>query len=179
MLRITLIGSFLLLVAARAACAAESGGAIAELDKEYGFRGLHFGDVVDDVKGLKKAGERGECEVAYKRSSDKLEFNGVPLSGIEYSFQNDRLTVVSLLAKDGDCHKLFSSMLKLYGPDSTKLGEAGADKKFWTATWSAERVKLDISGPDGCTVTITAPEEAILEERRCREDDRLKAGAGH
>ncbi len=179
MLRYMLIGSVMLLAATHSAFGAESGGALAELDKEYGFHGLHFGDVIDDVKGLKKAGERGECEVAYKRPTDKLDFNGVPLTGVEYSFQNDRLTVVSLIAKDADCRKLYSAMLKVYGPDSTKLGEEGANKKFWTATWSAERVKLDISGPDGCSVTITAPEEAILEERRCREDDRIKAGTGH
>lgn len=178
MRRLALI-ALLLTTTTAAAVAEPAAGTTAALDEEYGFRGIHFGDVIDEVKGLKKTAERGECEVAYKRAADKLEFVGVPLSGIEYSFQNDRLTVVSLLAKDADCAKLFGGLLKTYGPDATKLGEAATERKFWAATWESKRVKLDISGPEGCTVTITAPEEAILEERRCREDDRIKAGAGH
>jgi len=152
----------------------ESG--LAALDREYGFRGIGFGDDLDGVKGLKKIGERGECEVAYARAGDKLEFHGVPLLGIEYSFQNDRFTLVSLLASDTNCARLYAVLRQQYGEDNTKLGEEGTKKPFWTATWQGKRVKIDITGPTGCIVTISAPEEAILEERRCREDDRVKAG---
>lgn len=156
---------------------AESG--LAALDQEYGFRGITFGDDVTSVKGLKKTAERGECEVAYQRPGDKLEFETVPLTGIEYSFQNDRFTLVSLLAKAEDCARLYEALRRRFGEDTTKLGEAGVKKPFWTATWQGKRVRIDLTGPAGCIATISAPEEAILEERRCREDDRVKAGPGH
>ncbi|GIW45361.1 MAG: hypothetical protein KatS3mg077_2643 [Candidatus Binatia bacterium] len=148
------------------------------LDREYGFRGVAFGADLDTVPGLKKIGERGECEIAYSRPGDRLEFDGVPLTSIEYSFQNDRFTLVSLLARDQDCARLYAALRKRYGEDQTKLGDEGTKKPFWTATWAGKRVKVDITGPTGCIVTISAPEEAILEERRCREDDRVKAGKG-
>lgn len=152
---------------------------LAGLDAEYGFRGVVFGDEVDQVKGLKKVGERGECEVAYQREGDRLEFEGVPLEAIEYSFQNDRFTVVSLLARAENCARLYAALTQKYGEDMTKLGERGTEKPFWTATWQGKRVRIDLTGPTGCIATISAPEEAILEERRCREDDRVKAGPGH
>ena len=153
-------------------------GAVAKLDQEYGFRGAHFGDALSDLKGLKQKAERGVCEKDYTRSSDKLEFNGVPLSGIEYSLQNGRLTVVSLLAAKERCGKLYEALSAVYGEDTSKQKTAVASQPFWNATWTGERVRLDIVGPNDCTVTITAPEEAILEERQCREDDRTDAGKG-
>ncbi len=159
------------------AVTAEAG--LAALDAEYGFRGVSFGDDVSSVKGLKKVGERGECEIAYQRPSDKLDFEGVPLTGIEYSFQNDRFTLVSLLAQPQHCVRLYHALRAKYGEDMTKLGEQGLQKPFWTATWQSKRVRIDLTGPVGCIATISAPEEAILEERRCREDDRVKAGPGH
>ncbi|GBD27685.1 hypothetical protein HRbin30_03039 [bacterium HR30] len=162
------------LISARLAVAS----GLEELDREYGFRGIGFGADLDRVANLKKAGERGQCEVAYTRSGDKLEFEGVPLTGIEYSFQNDRFTLVSLLAKPENCSRLYAALRARYGEDQTKLGVDGTQKPFWTATWEGKRVKVDITGPTGCIVTISAPEEAILEERRCREDDRVKAGRG-
>lgn len=152
---------------------------MAALDQEYGFHGLTFGDDVERIKGLKKLAERGECETAYARRGDALRFDTVALSAIEYSFQNDRFTVVALLAKDTECVKLYEALHKKYGEDATKLGAAGTGKPFWTATWEGKRVRIDLNGPTGCTAIITAPEEAILEERRCREDDRVKAGSGH
>ncbi len=151
---------------------------LASLDQEYGFKGISFGTDVDSVPKLKKIGERGQCEVAYARSGDTLEFEGVPLTAIEYSFQNDRFTLVSLLAKAEDCSRLYLALRTRFGEDDTKLGPEGTKKPFWTATWEGKRVKVDITGPTGCIVTISAPEEAILEERRCREDDRVKAGRG-
>lgn len=123
---------------------------------------------------LRKIGERGEREVAYTRAGDKLEFDGVPLTSIWYSFQNDRFTLVSLLAKDEHCARLYGALRRVLGEDETKLGEAGARKPFRTATWMGKRVKVDTTGPTGCIVTISAPEEAILEERRCREDHRTR-----
>ena len=155
-----------------------SGGGLAALDKEYGFRGAHFGDGLDEVKGLKQKAERGACEKDYTRASDKLEFDGVPLTGIEYSLQNGRLTVVSLLSKPDKCPQLFEALTRTYGEDTSKQKDAVKTQPFWTATWTSERVRLDIVGPNDCTVTITAPEEAVLEERQCREDDRMDAGKG-
>jgi len=153
-------------------------GSVAVLDKEYGFREAHFGDALSDLKGLKPKAERGVCEKDYVRPSDKLEFNGVPLSGIEYSLQNGRLTVVSLLAAKERCVKLYEALSTTYGEDTSKQKAAVTSQPFWTATWTSDRVRLDIVGPNDCTVTITAPEEAILEERQCREDDRTDAGKG-
>ncbi|MCX8072380.1 MAG: hypothetical protein N3C12_08010 [Candidatus Binatia bacterium] len=175
--RVVLGAWLLLLVGFISRTTAENSG-LATLDAEYGFRGVLFGTDVDRVAGLKKIGERGECEIAYSRSGDKLEFDGVPLTGIEYSFQNDRFTLVSLTARPEHCARLYSALRARYGEDQTKLGTEGTQKPFWTATWEGKRVKVDITGPTGCIVTMSAPEEAILEERRCREDDRVKAGQG-
>ncbi len=157
---------------------AAGAGNLAALDQEYGFRGAHFGDGLEVLKGAKSVGERGACERAYVRPSDKLEFDGVRLSGIEYSLQNGRLTVVSLLAAPEACPKLYAALTHAYGEDTSKQAAAVVAQPFWTATWTGERVRMDVVGPTGCTVTITAPEEAILEERQCREDDRLDAGKG-
>lgn len=164
--------------ASSAAAQAPTSGSIATLDKEYGFRGVHFGDGLETLKGAKAVGERGGCEKAYVRPADKLEFDGVKLAGIEYSLQNARLTVVTLTAPDDQCAKLYAALTKAYGEDPTKQGHAVANQPSFNAIWEGKRVRMDIVGPVGCTVTITAPEEAILEERQCREDDRLDAGKG-
>lgn len=182
-LLLTLLGTFagcilIVIVMAGSWAGPASAAGLAELDQEYGFRGITFGADVDTVRNLKKIGERGQCEVAYTRGGEKLDFDGVPLSAIEYSFQNDRFTLVSLLAKAEDCARLYAALRARYGEDQTKLGIEGTQKAFWTASWEGKRVKIDITGPTGCIVTISAPEEAILEERRCREDDRVKAGRG-
>jgi hypothetical protein len=158
--------------------AQDSKGNLAALDREYGFRGARFGTDLAELKGLKLKAERGACEKDYTRASDKLEFDGVPLAGIEYSLQNGRLTVVTLLAAAPDCSKLFAALTRAYGEDTSKAKDAVTSQPFWTANWDGERVRLDINGPADCTVTITAPEEAILEERQCREDDRMDAGKG-
>lgn len=151
---------------------------LAALEEEYGFRGAHFGDALSDLKGLKLKAERGVCEKDYTRPGDKLEFGGVALSGVEYSLQNGRLTVVSLLATKEQCNKLYQALVKAYGDDSSSQKAAVASQPFWNANWTSERVRLEIVGPNDCTVTITAPEEAILEERQCREDDRTDASKG-
>lgn len=153
-------------------------GVLAALDREYGFRGVHFGAGLSELKGAKLVGERGACEKAYVRPGDGLEVGDVKLSSIEYSFQNGRLTVVSLLASADACVNLYRTLTRMYGEDTTKQGAGVASQPFWTATWEGQRVRLDLVGPQGCTATMTAPEEAILEERQCREDDRMEAGKG-
>ena len=153
-------------------------GSLAVLDNEYGLDGLHFGDGLATLTGAKLVAERGVCEKVYTRPADKLELQGVKLSGIEYSLQNGRLTVISLLAAADACPKLYRALTQKYGEDTSKQAAEVASQPFWTATWEAQRVRLDLVGPTGCTATITAPEEAILEERQCREDDRMDAGKG-
>jgi len=153
-------------------------GTLSTLDKEYGFRGVHFGDSVAELKGAKVVAERGACEKDYVRPTDRLDFDGVPLSGIAYSLQNGRLTVVTLQATAEVCPKLYRALVHAYGEDTSKQGKEIETQPFWTTTWEGQRVRVDLVGPKGCTVTITAPEEAILEERQCREDDRMDAGKG-
>jgi hypothetical protein len=154
------------------------GGSLAALDKEYGFGGIHFGAGLEEIKGAKLIAERGVCEKDYVRPTDRLDFGGVPLTSIEYSLQNGRFTVVSLMATAKACPTLYQALVRAYGEDTSKQASAVASQPFWTATWTGQRVRLDLVGPTGCTVTITAPEEAILEERQCREDDRMNAGKG-
>jgi hypothetical protein len=74
-------------------------GSVDYLDFKNGFRDVVFGSKPADYKNMVLVGQdqaSGNTYAVFRRSSDALTLNGIPLNSIDYKFLNNALFCVSL-----------------------------------------------------------------------------------
>ncbi|WP_026463226.1 hypothetical protein [Adhaeribacter aquaticus] len=71
------------------------GQSVERLDKRYGFRDVTFGTHLKFFRRIKLDSQEGD-DKNYRRVTDKLSINGMPLTEIVYGFYKNRLTHIYL-----------------------------------------------------------------------------------
>ncbi len=95
-------------------------GSVADLDQDNGLPDAQLGASVKTFQGLKNTDDVGRFQT-YTRTTDKLQFAGVPVTGITYNFFKDELYSIDLDVRGtGNVTKLLKVLEKRYGTDHTK-----------------------------------------------------------
>jgi len=89
-----------------------------------GFRGMQWGDPVSKLGTTTQAlakthPEQDDC---YKRTSDKLVINDIPLSEISYCFRGGKLSLVSVTFDKKVSSRIKKAVIEGYGRPDTDIG---------------------------------------------------------
>lgn len=95
-----------------------------------GFRGLTWGSSLSalghDITPLTEGRILAPNEKCFSRMSDKLEFDGSPLTAIEYCYYKGKLYSVNLIALDAYKPFIEASLVKAFGPSNNGFWGSGA-----------------------------------------------------
>lgn len=94
-------------------------GGIADLDRDNGLPDAQLGASVKTFQGLKSTDEVGRFQ-SYVRPTDRMQFDGVEVTGITYNFFEGALYSIDIDVRGtGNVARLFKVMERKYGTDYT------------------------------------------------------------
>jgi hypothetical protein len=114
-----------------------------------GFRGVHWGEGADALRGEALVHEDGEAR-CYQREQENLLFGDTPLQGVRFCFDHDRLAMVVLEAPVPSA-ALSAEFERAYGrPTSQKNGVSA-----WGGPSTATTARVVGVGPQVSRITLS------------------------
>ena len=155
-------------------------GSTADLDRDNGLPDAQLGASVKVFQGLKNTDDTGRFQ-SYVRSTDKMEFGGVPVAGITYNFFEGALYSIDLdVQGTGNVTRVFKVLQRRYGTDYTTetrtLPKSSAQLEI--REWASKRAYcLYKSGSDArgaVLVFVNRPKWDELEAPRREKENQAR-----
>ena len=123
-----------------------------------GFGNLKWGTGIESFQNMEfvKSGKTSQGEIKiYKNTSDTLNYSGIALSGIEYGFNDDKLSFVALKTEGiENWYELKNHAIQDYGQDFSKIENAGYENYVWQGSKSS--IALQYNTKEDSSILLVA-----------------------
>ncbi len=114
---------------------------VEQINQLEGFGNLKWGTGIDSFQNMEfvKSGRTSQGEIKiYRNTTDNLNYSGIALSGIEYGFNDDKLSFVALKTEGiENWYELKNHAIQDYGQDFSKIENAGYENYVWQGSKSS------------------------------------------
>jgi hypothetical protein len=162
------IACVLMLACLSAVCA--RAGSVADLDADNGLPNAKLTAPLTSFTGLTKTDDAGRW-LSFTRSSDKLDFNGVPLKGITYNFFKGLLYSIDLdVEGKRNVGRMLKTLEERYGRQHTldtknyRNTEAVVEVREWAGTKAYCDFKSAGDRSGGQVVFVDKPTWDLLQK---------------
>ena len=166
------------------ACNARADGSLAALDGDNGLPDAQLGAPVRTFQGLSKTDDAGRFQ-SYTRPADKLQFQGIEVTGITYNFFKDELYSIDIDVRGGGpVKKLLKLLEKRYGTDHTTEARTypKTSAELEIREWASKRAyclyKSASDGRGAVLIFVNRPKwdelEVPRQQRENQARDKLK-----
>ena len=123
-----------------------------------GFGNLKWGTGIDSLQNMEfvKSGRTSQGEIKiYRNTTDNLNYSGIALSGIEYGFNDDKLSFVALKTQGIENWKeLKQQAFEQYGQDFSKIDSSNYINYVWQGSKSS--IALQYNTKEDSSILLVA-----------------------